>query len=90
MVDVSRATAWKEGMFFFEDEPIDNILRTMSRWYNFDYKFLTESSKNTRFTGVIKKKKNLEEILNIISRTSNIKYSINSKNDINEVIITSK
>ncbi len=89
-VDVSRTVAWKDGLFYFEDESIDNILRTMSRWYDFEYKFTTESSKNTRFTGVIKKKKNLQEILDIISRTSNIKYSINSKNDIYEVVITSK
>lgn len=89
-VDVSRSIAWKEGVFYFEDESIENILRTMSRWYDFEYKFKSETLKNSRFTGLIKKRKNLEDILNVISRTSNIKYSINSKNDVNEVIISSK
>ncbi|MCI9846843.1 FecR family protein [Flavobacterium pectinovorum] len=89
-VDVSRSIAWKEGVFYFEDESIENILRTMSRWYDFEYRFKSETLKNSRFTGLIKKRKNLEDILNIISRTSNIKYSINSKNNVNEVIISSK
>lgn len=89
-VDVSQSIAWKEGLFYFEDEPIENILRTMSRWYDFEYKFKNESLKKERFTGLIKKRKNLQDILNIISRTSNIKYSINPKNNVNEVTITSK
>jgi transmembrane sensor len=89
-VDVSRSTAWKQGVFYFENEPIENILKTMSRWYDFEYKFNAEGLKSTKFTGIIKKNKNLEDILNIISRTSNIKYSINSKNNVNEVIISSK
>ncbi|WP_163407093.1 FecR family protein [Flavobacterium ajazii] len=89
-VDVSRSVAWKEGVFYFEDESIENILKTMSRWYDFEYRFKSETLKSSRFTGLIKKRKNLEDILNIISRTSNIKYSINSKNNVNEVIISSK
>lgn len=89
-VDVSRSIAWKEGVFYFEDESIENILRTMSRWYDFEYRLKSETLKDSRFTGLIKKRKNLEDILNIISRTSNIKYSINSKNNVNEVIISSK
>ena len=33
-VDVRLYTAWKEGLFVFENKPLEEIMNTLSRWYN--------------------------------------------------------
>ncbi len=38
-VDTEQFIAWTKGMFVFENEPIENILKIMSRWYDFNFEF---------------------------------------------------
>lgn len=33
-VDTTAYTAWTDGMFYFEDAPLEEIMRTLGRWYN--------------------------------------------------------
>lgn len=38
-VDLSNAVAWKNGLFYFEDTPVEQVLAEFGRWYNFDFDF---------------------------------------------------
>lgn len=38
-VDISSAIAWKNGLFYFENTPVEQVLAEFSRWYNFDFEF---------------------------------------------------
>ena len=33
-VNANYFSAWKDGKFIFEDEPLENILNSLARWYN--------------------------------------------------------
>jgi ferric-dicitrate binding protein FerR (iron transport regulator) len=76
-VNTEQFIAWTRGMFVFQDEPIENILKAMSRWYNFDYEFKDESLKKQRFTLSLGKYDNVSKILDMISLSSNVKFSTN-------------
>ena len=78
-VDVERYIAWTKGMFVFEDEPIGNILKVMSRWYDFDYEFKDEVLKNQRFTISLGRYSDASRILELISASSNLKFQMQEK-----------
>lgn len=44
-VDASIYAAWSEGAIIFKDERLENIVKQLSRWYDFDYRFLDEEVK---------------------------------------------
>ena len=75
-VDTEVYTAWKEGKFYFERERLDNILTRMSRWYDVDVFFDNESLKVETFTGVVLKNRPIDYLLNMISKTTKINYTI--------------
>lgn len=87
-VDPSIYTAWKDGKFYFENENLKTILSKMSRWYDFDVKFEQKSLEQIKFTGVVLKQEPVENLLDIISKTSNIKYKITKVNQTYEVTVS--
>lgn len=90
-VNTTIASAWKDGKFYFEKVPLDQILMRMARWYDFQFTFKDRDLHKVRFTGVIDKNKTLVELLEIIKLTSTINYSLTQKsNDHYELNITKK
>jgi ferric-dicitrate binding protein FerR (iron transport regulator) len=87
-VDPSVYSAWKDGKFYFENENLKNILTKMARWYNFNVKFENRSLEQIKFTGIVMKEEPLDRLLDIISKTSNIKYKITKVNQAYEVTVS--
>jgi transmembrane sensor len=75
-VDAYQEIAWKDGKFFFEKEKLGTITTKLGRWYNVDFRFEDQSVANYIFTGVAKKEQPIEYLLDIISKTSNMKFEI--------------
>jgi transmembrane sensor len=75
-VNTGQFTAWTNGKLVFENEPIANILNIMSRWYNFNFEFKDESLKKQRFTLNLSRYDDVNKILEMISISSGIKFSI--------------
>jgi len=87
-VDAAVYTAWKDGKFYFENENLKNILNKMARWYNFEVKFQQKELEQIKFTGIVLKDEPIDRFLDIISKTSNIKYKITKVNQAYEVTVT--
>lgn len=87
-VDPSAYTAWKDGKFYFENENLKSILIKMARWYNFNVKFENKSLEHIKFTGIVLKEEPIDHLLDIISKTSNIKYKITKVNQTYEVTVS--
>ena len=76
-VDVQVYTTWKDGLFIFRRLDLESILKTMQRWYDFDYIFKDETLKKRIFTGVIDKKKDKELAFEAICRAIGVKITEN-------------
>nr|WP_294782733.1 FecR domain-containing protein [uncultured Flavobacterium sp.] len=87
-VDPSVYTAWKDGKFYFENENLKNILTKMARWYNFNVKFEQKALEQIKFTGIVLKDEPVDHFLDIISKSSNIKYKITKVNQSYEVTVS--
>lgn len=76
--DVYSVTSWRKGIFSFENMPLENIMKVLARWYDVEVIFVESNLKEERFTGVLRKNQNIEDILNSIQTTNNMAYVINN------------
>jgi hypothetical protein len=62
-VNIYNEISWKYGVFNFNGKPLKEIMKTISRWYDVEIIFLDKKIEETEFVGVIRKNRNLEDIL---------------------------
>ncbi len=75
-VDTRQYTAWKDNLFCFEDETLENIMSTLSRWYNIEIDFESNELKQRHFSGTIEKYAKIESFLELFETGTNIKFDI--------------
>ncbi|MBM1106546.1 DUF4974 domain-containing protein [Aurantibacter crassamenti] len=79
-VDVSEEISWIDGIFTFNEMPLDEMMRVLSRWYDAEVFFKTMEHKSFVFTGKLERTKSVREILELIEATSEGQISFEVKN----------
>ncbi len=79
-VDTRLYTGWKNGLFIFENETLEDIMITLSRWYNINVFFVNERIKTFHFTGDLKRYGDFTKTLEMIEKTTSIQFVINGNN----------
>ncbi|MEY8685388.1 FecR family protein [Bacteroides sp. AN502(2024)] len=72
--------SWKNGMFVFEEQNLEQIMCTLSRWYNFTYTFKDESLKATVFMGSIPRYAEFDDVIRILEKSGGIKLEMKGPN----------
>jgi len=78
-VDTELAVAWKDGNFFFDDMPIFEIMRQISRWYNVEEVVYKGDLSAIRLGGSISRTKSLQEVLKLLEVTELVHFTINER-----------
>ena len=78
-IDAQQVTQWITGKYAFTNQTLDEIMKTLSRWYDFNYKFDNESLKNIRFEGGLNKYESIDPILDILNKTGKVSVSVKGK-----------
>ena len=73
-VDIDEVTAWKNGMFQFNNADIKTIMRQISRWYNVDIEYSGQVPTST-YHGRISRNSNASAVLKILE-LSGIDFTI--------------
>jgi transmembrane sensor len=73
-----EVTDWKNGYFIFRNEPIDEIMKKISRWYNIDVKYQGVMSEEA-FGGKYLKSNSLSELLSSLELTGTVKFKIDGR-----------
>lgn len=61
-VDTEVYSSWAHGGFVFKDETLVNIVKSINRWYDFDYIFRDVQSKEIRIGMNINREENFDKI----------------------------
>lgn len=77
--DIEEAVAWKEGMFRFNDESLESIMRKISRWYDVEVKYADPEVKNLPFNGIITHFSKVSKVLDMLERTKQVHFKINGR-----------
>lgn len=78
-VNTAEYVAWKDGMYVFKQKRLEDILTTLSRWYDFQVFYRSEDVKNVEFSGEVKRFDDFNYLLSLIERTSDVKFIIDNK-----------
>lgn len=76
--DLDEVMGWKNGLFVFNDERMEDVLRIAARWYDVDVEYQTDVSQK-KLRGIVSKYKNIRELLDNITITSGIHYKIEGR-----------
>jgi len=76
-VDLERVSAWRNGLFYFEDDDIKAVMRQLERWYDITVDYQGAVPKNT-FTGQIQRDITLSRLLENLAN-SNVHLSIEGR-----------
>lgn len=77
-VDVGLATAWKEGVFDFNDKDLPGLMRQIARWYAIEVKYEGDIP-SMNFMGKVKRELSLEGMLNVLKRAG-VHYEMRNGN----------
>ena len=78
-VDTQVVTSWRRGMFVFEEQNLEQIMRDLSRWYNFSYEFKDTSLRETVFMGSVPRYGDFNEILEILEKSGGVKFRVKDR-----------
>ena len=76
-VNTKVYVGWAEGKWFIEGERLEDIMKQLSRWYEVFYK--NPEAKELVFTGDLEKYNDCEVVLNIISMTTNVMFTVKDR-----------
>ena len=85
-VDVNYYTAWKDGVFAFYRQPLEEVMKTLGCWYLFDTHYQNEALKSILYTGKINRHASIREVLHTFELMDELTFDIKGK----EVIVRRK
>ncbi|WP_430813283.1 FecR family protein [Carboxylicivirga sp. RSCT41] len=76
-VDVYQYIAWKDGRFVYEGETLENIMKSLSRWYGVEVAYEEEVIKDLHFSVDVRRYEQLNDILSKLQLTEKVYFEIN-------------
>ncbi|MBO9574085.1 MAG: DUF4974 domain-containing protein, partial [Chitinophagaceae bacterium] len=64
--DISQDIAWRKGLFNFNKQSLEEVMRQLSRWYDIDIIYKTPIPK-IDFYGKVQRSLNLNDVLEVLS-----------------------
>jgi transmembrane sensor len=78
-VNTRLYTAWKDNLFCFEEQYLDQIMLTLARWYDFQVKFESEELKKLELSGTLDKYSDIQPLLRLFELGTGVKFEIQNK-----------
>lgn len=79
-VDTRLYSSWKDGLFVFENKALEEIMTTLSRWYNIHVFYANQAVKTYHFTGDLERYGDFRKTLGMIEKATSIRFVINGNN----------
>lgn len=83
--DVEKAIAWKDGLFDFDGEKLESVMRQVSRWYNVDVEY-PNGIPAIQFTGSIHRNVDASQVLDMLGYFK-INFKIVQQGDRKKIIV---
>lgn len=75
-VDTQVVTSWRHGRFVFEEQNLEQIMRDLSRWYDFDYAFEDDALRQIVFMGSIPRYSEFATALAILEKSGGLTFQV--------------
>ncbi|MCK5367916.1 MAG: DUF4974 domain-containing protein, partial [Cyclobacteriaceae bacterium] len=75
-VNTSQYTSWIQGKFEFNHANLEVVMKRLARWYDFEYVFERDATKDFHFTARINNDQSISSILEMLEMTTDVKFEI--------------
>ena len=79
-VDTELFVSWKDGIYQFKSQRLEDILNVISRWYDVEVYYQNPEVKDIMFSGRLKRYDNAQSLLEAFEKVGGVKFSIEEKN----------
>lgn len=86
VVDVSYYTSWKDGVFAFYKQPLDQVMKILGRWYLFKVRYADPSLASILYTGKIARHASIQEVLHTFELMDELCFDVQGR----EIIVSRK
>ncbi len=77
--DLDQVLAWQQGSFVFRGETLEEVFRTVARWYDIEVVFRSEQAKYITVGGTVSRSRSIRAVLDLMERTGKVKCEIHGK-----------
>ncbi len=78
-VDAAEVVCWIEGVCYFSETSLEDIMDKLARWYDVEIFFANASAKEAHFSLEIERYDNIAAVLSKIEKTGRVKFKINGR-----------
>lgn len=78
-VDIEEALAWKDGLFMFNDENLENIMKKVERWYDVEVDFQQQELRQKHFSGTVSRFGKVSQVLKTLELTGSVHFKIEGR-----------
>ena len=72
-------TAWKEGMFYFKDMPLGEILKTIARWYDVEVFYVNAGVQGIVYNGKMPMYSGIGDVLRKFELSGEVRFELNGR-----------
>lgn len=77
--DMERNTDWKNGVFIFKNERLEEIMRKLARWYDVEVVYEPGAPRRETFSGSVSKYDLISKVLRKLELTGEVRFRIQGK-----------
>lgn len=78
-VNMNEFTAWKDGLYVFNNLTLEELMKTVERNYDVTVFFANEACKSLRFSGDLQKYENVEYFLRYIETGGDVRFMVKDR-----------
>ena len=78
-VDVNEFTSWKDGLFYFKDIALEEILRIVSRWYDLEVFYMNQGAKSVIYSGKLPMYSSVEDVLRKFEISGDVRFELKGR-----------
>jgi ferric-dicitrate binding protein FerR (iron transport regulator) len=78
-VETRFYTSWREGHYYFEEMPLEEIMSTVAPWYGVYVSYRDEEARHVTFSGRLNRDSELGVLLRMFDETKEVEFVIDGK-----------
>ena len=78
-VELKEVIAWRYNTFYFKQQPLENLLNEIARWYDVEIFYQNPALKKLHFTAGFLRSCSITEVVNTLEMTEKIRLEIKGK-----------
>jgi transmembrane sensor len=80
VANTEAAIAWKNAMFYFENDNLESIMKRVAQWYDVKIIYQSNQVKQQLFSGRVSRAQNVSEVLKMLTLTGAAQFKIEGRN----------